>query len=194
MSIFSLDFLDLSCVRNASAFTTTIAWSVVPFVLEVLCLLLYVFRRAQVHSRTEIKDIIRQHNSFFFMMTYAVMPPICRYQFQALDCIDIAGSKYLRADTTVDCDSSQYAAFKFLDVILILTWMSVPLIWLSILHRKRHRLNPANAVDLSHALRLQRADKGLNASSFYGRTISPSSIIGKHLRYIDVCSSLALFL
>jgi hypothetical protein len=66
MSIFSLDFLDLSCVRNASAFTTVIVWSLVPIVLEVLCLLLYVVRRARMNSRTRQKEILRQHNSFFF--------------------------------------------------------------------------------------------------------------------------------
>jgi len=173
MSIFSLDFLDLSCARKANAFTTVIVWSLVPIVLEVLCLLLYVLRRAHVRSRVEIKEILRQHSSFFFVMTYAVMPPICRYQFQALDCINIGGNEYLRSDTTVNCNSTGYNAFKLLDVILILMWMLVPLIWLTILYRKRHRLNPSNAVDMSHALRLQRADKGLNASSFLWEEYQP---------------------
>ena len=173
LSIFSLDFLDLSCVRNADAFTTVIAWSFIPIILEVLCLLLCVVRRAQARTRVESKEILRQHSTFFFVMTYIVMPPICRYQFQALDCIDIAGNKYLRYDTTVDCSSTRYAAFKVLDVILILGWMSVPLIWLLILYRKRQRLNPSNAVDQFHALRLQRADKGLNASSFLWMEYQP---------------------
>ena len=173
MSIFSLDFLDLSCVRNASAFTTVIVWSLIPVALEVFSLLLYVVRRSRAHTRVEIKEILRQHSSFFFVMTYAVMPPICRYQFQALDCIDIADSEYLRTDTSIDCKSTRFSAFKVLDLILILTWISVPLIWLSILYRKRHRLNPIQAVDLSHALRLQRADKGLNASSFLWEDYQP---------------------
>jgi len=173
MSIFSLDFLDLSCVRNAGAFTTVIAWSLIPVFLEVLCLLLCVIRRARARTRVESKEILRQHSSFFFVMTYIVMPPICRYQFQALDCINIDENKYLRANTTVDCDSARYAEFKVLDVVLVLSWMSVPLIWLSILYRKRHRLNPIQAVDLSHALRLQRADKGLSASAFLWMEYQP---------------------
>jgi hypothetical protein len=106
-------------------------------------------------------------------MTYAVMPPICRYQFQALDCINIAGNEYLRIETSIDCSSNRYAAFKVFDIIFILVWMSVPLLWLLILYRKRQRLNPSNAVDLSHALRLQRADKGLNASSFLWMEYQP---------------------
>jgi len=174
MSIFSLDFLDLSCVQNASVFTTVIVWSLFPVALEVFCLILYFIRRARAHTRVESKEILRQHSGFFFVMTYAVMPPICRHQFQVLDCINITGNDYLRSDTTVDCNSAGYNAFKILDVILILGWMSVPLIWLSILYRKRHRLNPSNAVDMSHALRLQRADKGLNASSFLWAVYQPT--------------------
>lgn len=109
MSIFSLDFLDLSCVRNAGSFTTVIAWSFIPVGLEVLCLLLCVIQRARARTLVESKEILRQHSSFFFVTTYIVMPPICRYQFQALDCIDIAGNKYLCANTTVDCDSARYS-------------------------------------------------------------------------------------
>ena len=174
LSIFSLDFLNFRCVPNSSAFTTVIAWSIVPIVLEVLCLLLCFIRRARARTRLESKEVLRQHSEFFFVMTYAVMPPICRFQFEALDCIDVAGNKYLRSDTTVDCNSARYAAFKVLDIILILSWMSVPLIWLLILYRKRHRLNPSNAVDMSHALRLQRADKGLNASAFLWMEYQPT--------------------
>ena len=173
MSVFSLDFLNFRCVPNSSAFTTVIAWSLVPIILEVLCLLLCAIRRARVRTHFESKEILRQQNEFFFVMTYAVMPPICRFQFEALDCINVAGNNFLRSDTTIDCNSARYTAFKVLDIILILSWMSVPLIWLSILYRKRQRLNPSNAVDMTHALRLQREDKGLNASAFLWMEYQP---------------------
>ena len=173
MSVFSLDFLNFRCVPNSNAFTTVIAWSLVPIVLEVICLLLFAIRRARAHTRLESKEVLRQHSEFFFVMTYAVMPPICRFQFEALDCINVAGNDYLRSDTTVDCNSARYTAFKVLDIILILSWISVPLIWILILYRKRQRLNPSNAVDMSHALRLQREDKGLNASSFLWAEYQP---------------------
>jgi hypothetical protein len=134
--------------------------------------LLYAVRRSWARSRQESKEILRQHSSFFFVMTYAVMPPICRFQFEALECIDIAGDTYLRLDTSIDCNSARYAAFKFLDALFILGWMAVPLIWLVILCRKRHRLNPATA-DRAQALRMQRADKGLNASEFLWMEYEP---------------------
>jgi hypothetical protein len=65
MSILSLDFLQLDCIQNANAFTTVIAWSLIPVVLEAACLVLYAVRRTWARSRLERKEILRQHSSFF---------------------------------------------------------------------------------------------------------------------------------
>ena len=57
--------------------------------------------------------LFRQHSYLMIMLTYLVLPPVSRTQFQSLDCITISSGRYLRIDTAIDCESEAYKSFAF---------------------------------------------------------------------------------
>jgi len=59
-----------------------------------------------------------------------------------MDCVLIAGERYLRVDTSIDCKSPKYLTFRAVNAVFICLYMSVPLSWLVLLFRLRRRLNP----------------------------------------------------
>jgi len=54
---------------------------------------------------------------------------VATLQFNGLDCIRISGGSFLRADTSVDCETNSYRVFKALNIFLIAIYQSIPLIW-----------------------------------------------------------------
>jgi hypothetical protein len=57
-------------------------------------------------------ELARQHTWAFLVFSYAVVPPVGRKLFQALHCSAVAGKSYLVLDTSVDCESAEFKAFK----------------------------------------------------------------------------------
>jgi hypothetical protein len=89
------------------------------------------------------QQLVGEHVGFFLLISYLVLPPASRIQLQALDCVQLKGSgRFLRADTSVDCDSESYAAFAAYDYVLLACFLSIPLVWASFLWSKRRQLNP----------------------------------------------------
>jgi len=56
---------------------------------------------------------------------------------KALDCVEVSGNLYLRVDTSINCGSATYGAFKVLDIILVSVYMALPLVWLLLLWNER---------------------------------------------------------
>ena len=68
-------------------------------------------------------------------------------QFSGLVCVDLGdGTSFLRIDTSVSCKTDAFAAFVILDLCLIFIYQGVPLVWLLLLYRQRHVLNPSSPV------------------------------------------------
>lgn len=71
-------------------------------------------------------------------------------QFHALDCVDLSTpadyfvehGNVLRVDTSVNCNSTAYKRFFVANSLLIVIYQSVPLVWLCLLWRVRHLLDP----------------------------------------------------
>ena len=64
------------------------------------------------------------------------------FRFQALDCITVAGRRYVKVDTSLDCDSSESRFFRLLDGFFIAIYLGIPLLWLLLLCRRRAEMNP----------------------------------------------------
>ena len=152
LSVFSFDFLSIECVSDrANQFVSVLLWSGVPIVLAFFNMVIYAVRRTRTVAIYDgsaqnfdlwKENINQQHMYLFLMLTYLVLPPVSRKQFQMLGCVEVANGIYLRVDTSIDCDAPDYQSFLLLDVVLILIYLSIPLVWLVLLHSNRHRLNP----------------------------------------------------
>lgn len=62
--------------------------------------------------------------------------------FISLDCISINGAKYLRNDTSIQCDSAAFHRFQAIAGILISVYLLIPLIWCFLIYRISKQLNP----------------------------------------------------
>lgn len=105
-------------------------------------------------------DLKTQHINISLMVVFVVLPPVARKQFRALDCVRLEdGSSYLRDDTEIDCDSLNYKKFATINVLLILLWQSVPLVYIVLLYRVRDKLIPLSGDHESGDDSLIRRDK-----------------------------------
>ena len=65
-------------------------------------------------------------------------------QFQALDCQTLSevGASFLRIDSNIDCDERAYKEFRVAVGLFVALYQAIPPLWLVLLYRKRHELNP----------------------------------------------------
>jgi len=119
-----------------------------------------------------VTELNRQHMYFFLMLTYLVLPPVSRRQFQILTCIEVAGNRYALVDTSIDCNAAKFQSFIVLDSIFITIYLSIPLIWLVLLFSRRHRLNP-KASDSKSVMTLRNEDPDLRPLSFLFNVYEP---------------------
>lgn len=88
---------------------------------------------------------------------------VANKQFRALDCQVLKdGQSFLRADTSVDCQSKSYQNFVKIDIILIFIYQCLPLFYVLLLWRVRDKLNP-KAANKELALELRDSDESLEA-------------------------------
>ena len=157
LSLFSFDFLSPDCLTGGSSHSKSVyIWTALPVVLTVLNWVLYKLRRvlrnaeigapggnvqAQILQATSRRNLKRTHIYWFLMGTYLCVPSVTRAQFQAIDCLKLPGAgRYLRVDTSVNCETDAFTQFAVLDSIFLVVYISIPILWLSLLWRKRVRL------------------------------------------------------
>ena len=90
-------------------------------------------------------------------------------QFQALDCIPFShdNRRYLRLDTSIDCESEAYRSFQALVVLLIVLYQLIPLVWFLLLLRVRKSLEPITSNnDETLGLFLRDKNEDLNSIRF----------------------------
>ena len=96
------------------------------------------------------------------------MPPVTTKQFQALNCLKLNGS-WLRQDTSVDCEGSEHEAFSIISSIMIMLYMLIPLSWVVLLWRMRHRLVPKGVEDEAIVVEMRDKDAHVSTLSFLFR-------------------------
>ena len=170
LSWVSLDFISFECVlkQSDSLYFSVYALSALPFLAILLNGAVYVLRRwrAMCIDRTGDDDQLNhQHAYVAILITYLVLPPVSRRQFQALDCVAVAEGSFLRVDTSINCESSKFQAFRVVDALLITVYLSIVLFWLVILLKHRKHMNPWLS-DEARSLYLRNKDPKLASFSF----------------------------
>ena len=157
LSVFSFDFLSTDCFTK-NHLQSVVLWSMAPIIVVLgnglVCGLRFMI------DKTRREKLMRFHMYIFLLVTYLVTPPVTFLQFQALKCIEVAGASYLEFDTSINCSSSDYKSFLVLNVIFITAYLTVPLIWLTLLWRKRDRMNPFLS-NRKYSLHMRDTDPGL---------------------------------
>lgn len=163
LNFLQLDFLSLDCVSGHNSFFNRVyVVSLTPIAIALFNLLVYacravaVQRRIAKHRRSGKKPdhmalgaqairVDSQHAFAFLVLTYMVLPPCSKIQFQSLNCVTLPGmgSSFLVADSSIDCRSSAYSSFRVLVCLCIAIYQAIPLLWLFLLWRVRRELNPA---------------------------------------------------
>lgn len=105
LSLLSFDFLSPQCFTNSNSYyITTLIWSFGPIFLTLLNFLVFiarVFFNGEERKGGEPR-LVREHFGFFLILSFVVLPPVSLKQFQALDCVPVAGANYVRVNTAVN--------------------------------------------------------------------------------------------
>ena len=108
----------LECVReNSNHFTSVLLWSITPLLMAAFNALIYIGRKATLKQQwrgraggsndDEHKLLVEQHTYIFLMLSYLVLPPVARKQFQVgeslfhtcMKCCDGCISNFLRSNS-----------------------------------------------------------------------------------------------
>lgn len=150
LSIFSLNVPTLDCSPYGGVYNAVLIYSVAPIAVGVLIVLMGILRVLRVPSSAEHKSLVfEQHCWALLTLSFLVLPPTSTKQLQALNCFELShdGSRYLRQNSAINCDSMEHRSFTDLNVLLITFYMSIPLTWAVLLWNVRHRLLPKGVVD-----------------------------------------------
>ena len=139
-------------------------WSSVPIILALLLVLVHC-AGSRCRPGSGSSTALVNH---LLLLGYLVLPSVALKQLQALDCVEVAGKHYLRIDTSVDCDSAEFKAFRVVDGLFISAYLSTPLVWLALLLTHRDSLNPppSTGSDEKLALFLRDQDQSLGPLRF----------------------------
>jgi hypothetical protein len=139
---FDLDFLSVDCFKGGYLLSVYLA-SAVPALLALACWVIYALRSYLAFDLSAVEEVWNQHIYTSLLIIYVFVPPVSNKQFKALDCQELAdGQTFLRADTSIDCHSAHYEEFVVVDYILITFYQCLPLLYVVLLFRVRHKLNP----------------------------------------------------
>lgn len=86
-------------------------------------------------------------------------------RFQALDCVEVTKRRYVKVDTSLDCDSSESQTFRILDGLFISIYLGIPVMWLLLLCRRRGEMNP-RTLDMRLKIYLRNQNTVLNPIRF----------------------------
>ena len=182
LSVVSIDFISFDCIFGSSnPYMGVYIWSSGVIVVSLINGVVYLARHLRIKldfrwNGEEHKRLVREHTFAFLFLTYLLVPPITRMQLQAMNCIIVNGRLYMRSNTMVECTAPGYKAFRVLDTLFVIIYMTLPFIWCRLLYRKREKLNPSSS-NLEEALELRSTFKGLEPLSFLFSPYMPRCII-----------------
>ena len=83
--------------------------------------------------------------------------------------LTLNGNISLDSDSQIDCDSAAHRAFELVDAFLIALYMLIPVAWLVLLSRVRHRLLPPGIIDEELIFDMRDKDGHLSSPRFLFR-------------------------
>ena len=151
LSLFSFIELDIftvakmDCVVSGGFLSKLLFSTTLPmFITLVLMIGWFVSRIKFGNDSRQFKIIENTLINLFIILTYVLFPSLCATIFSSFVCEDFDdGSSYLRADYSVDCDSSDYTSIYSLAIIMIFVYpIGIPLMYLIMLYKNREKLDP----------------------------------------------------
>jgi hypothetical protein len=133
-SVFSLDIIPFKCFFPTSThFAYVYVWCVGPIVVSLLICAVYALQQSRTKFRDVKVKLFHRYSYYLILFSFIVVPPVSRVQLQGLDCIKIAHQYYLRVDTSIECDTVTFETFRYVDVMFILMYLSIPVWWVFVL-------------------------------------------------------------
>jgi hypothetical protein len=125
-------------------YITVYLWCVIPIVLSLLILVVGLFRvYCSGRDKAKRKAVKYSHIWMFLFLSYLVLPAVSNKQLSVFSCVELTdGESYLRIDTSIDCKSPSYLQFRSIIICFILIYQLIPIIWMTLLFRRRKELNP----------------------------------------------------
>ena len=142
IAFVSFDIIRLECFgMKAGAATSVTLSTLFPILIAVLSGAVYFVRDYRPGwSPSRHLKLVREHAYFLLLLSYLVVPPVTHQQFQAMDCFTVSGLSVLRSDSSISCDDEDFKRFQNYNWCFLVLYLSIPLIWLRLLWRKRERL------------------------------------------------------
>ena len=174
LSFVQLDVINMDCLQGGYYYGVYLA-STFPLFLSMIIWSVFFLRLLEIQAVALVtgkdpkkirQQVFAQHMHAFLLLVYLVVPPVSNIQFKALSCTTLEnGDSYLRADTSVDCNSPGYAFFRKWVVFFIVCYQALPLLYIVLLYRVRDKLEPkANNAEL--AMQIRDSDEALASVKF----------------------------
>jgi len=130
---------------NHLIFTTVLPLAII-LSFALIYLLSYIYSKKNDAYHSYISNSL---SNFFILITYTLFPSLCATIFSSFVCEDFDnGDSLLRADYSVNCDSSEYTYIYSLAIIMIFIYpIGIPLSYLFILWTYKDQLNPVVKLD-----------------------------------------------
>ena len=101
---------------------------------------------------------------------FMFLPTAAMAQLQGMNCFSYEAStqSFLKADSSIDCNGWEHQAFLFYNVLLIIFYQSIILIFFCILYFNLDKIKPISNVDgdMNAALRLRDLDRSIDHIRF----------------------------
>ena len=147
-SVLRLDLFSVAkmeCAVAGSFLNQLLFTTVTPIFITLMIALFWVLSVNKFGRETrQFKIIENTLINLFIIMTYILFPGLCASVFSSFVCEEFDdGSSYLRADYSVDCDSSEYSSIFIVASIMVLMYpIGIPSMYLVMLWRNREKLDP----------------------------------------------------
>ena len=138
-----VDMLPLGCVLTLSFHKTLMMRTLLLPALSVIALLLH-----YVKAHTKVLEISR---SLLFLVLFLIYPGTSAAIFATFQCEELSdGTRWLRADLSIDCASTVHIGFSMYAALMILVYpIGTPAFYYVLLRRSRASLNQLQAPHLS---------------------------------------------
>jgi hypothetical protein len=173
LGILQLDFLSADCMEGSTFHTNVYFISSFPAFLIFLVILLYYIRKywnmKYPDASFNLQEVYDDHFKTFLLITFMFLPPVAMTQFRGLNCIYYKHNNdaYLKADSSIDCNSKAHQQFVIINAFLILIYQSIPIGYIILLVKNRNLLNPkTNLDDDNEKLRLRDSDVSISYFKF----------------------------
>lgn len=177
LSLFSVDVGGSSC-WGLDLYDSVYLASTVPLFLGAIITLVLCGRLPAARNDDSRRKIQAQHSWLLLLLSFLVLPPVSLVQLRALDCIHLEPSpgltySVIRSDTSMDCESASHQDFVAADSVLIALYLLAPVVWLGLLLRHKHHLNPSGVADNRQAVRIRQYNEGLAPLRFLFESYRP---------------------